>query len=379
MIGPSSTFLLLSLCTQLLFLSCNVFEANSDRIDSVGDSSPTPEVVRDFAPDQLSTQSIIPNVAISHYDRLPPVADIVEVVGPAVVGIATQTQTEDFYPLRGSSVQSGTGFFISSEGHVVTNYHVIYGGRKIQVTTHTGHTYDAEVVGSDPGTDLAVLKVEEVTPFSFVSFADPASVRVGEWVIAIGNALGLQGGPTVTVGVVGALDRTLPTGTTLFTDLVQTDAAINEGNSGGPLVNLKGEVIGINTIVVDTAQGIGFSVGTFTAVPVVESILQYGRVVWPWLGVSVGDVTPGVALELGLDDLYGVLVHAVWPDSPAAQAGVETGDLIIQLHEADVPTVRELQSIIRNDLEVGQVVILEIVRGDDLVRTEVALAEMPRR
>ena len=273
------------------------------------------------------------------------VSDIVDLVRPAVVSIATEVTIDDPFFGNRSSVQSGTGFFINSQGNVVTNHHVIQEAKNIQVTTDEGKVYNATIVGTDTLTDLAVLKLESEGVFPSISFADPDSVRVGEWVIAIGNALGLPGGPTVTVGVVAALDRTLPAGNLRLTDLVQTDAAINEGNSGGPLINLNGEVVGINSIVVSSAQGIGFAVGTFTAVPVVQSILENGEVIWPWLGISVNDITSNTALELNLTPREGVLIEFVWPETPAEFGGLRQGDVIVELQESEIKNVRHLQKL----------------------------------
>ena len=228
---------------------------------------------------------------------LPSVADVVEAVRPSVVNITTRVETGSFLFRRFGATANGTGAIIHSDGYLVTNFHVVYGATRIVVTMDDGSHYEASVVGVDPATDLAVLKIEGEGPFPALSFAPPESVRVGDWAIAIGNALGLPGGPSVTLGVVGAIDRSLTTQQQSLTDLIQTDAAINEGNSGGPLVDLNGEVIGINTAVVRGAQGMGFSVSSFTVVPVVQSILQYGRVRWPWMGVSASPTSrpPGPA------------------------------------------------------------------------------------
>lgn len=309
------------------------------------------------------------------------VSDIVDEVRPAVVSIATEVLLDDmFFGNFGnqSTIQSGTGFFINSEGYVVTNHHVIQGARNIQITTDEGHLYKANIVGMDSLTDLAVLKLDSDEIFPSISFADPDKIRVGEWVIAIGNALGLPGGPTVTVGVVAALDRTLPAGNLHLTDLVQTDAAINEGNSGGPLINLKGEVVGINSIVVSSAQGIGFAVGMFTAVPVVKSILENGRVIWPWLGVSVNDITSNTALELKLTPRDGVLIEFVWPESPAALVQIEQGDVIVQLQGSKIRNVRHLQTLLRGSYSVGEEVSITILRQGERITSQITLAEMPR-
>ncbi|MFN3974899.1 MAG: S1C family serine protease [Dehalococcoidia bacterium] len=309
---------------------------------------------------------------------LPQVAEVVARVTPGVVSIAAETQGVDIFlrPIRG--VSTGTGVIFDPAGYIVTNDHVISGARRVQVTLSDERSFESKIVGRDPLTDLAVLKIDAPDPLPALPFADPDTVQVGEWVIAIGNALGLPGEPTVTVGVVSALNRSTSVGERVYNDLIQTDAAINEGNSGGPLVNLKGEVVGINTIVVREAQGIGFAVGNTTVVPVARSIVANGRVVWPWLGVGVDNLTAGKALELGLPLREGVLVQAVQRGSPASKAGVQPGDVITALNGVAVPNVRKLQRLLREELKVGQVVTVTLRRGNQTLERQVTLEEFPR-
>ena len=309
---------------------------------------------------------------------LPSVADVVEAVRPSVVNITTRVETGSFLFRRFGATANGTGAIIHSDGYLVTNFHVVYGATRIVVTMDDGSHYEASVVGVDPATDLAVLKIEGEGPFPALSFAPPESVRVGDWAIAIGNALGLPGGPSVTLGVVGAIDRSLTTQQQSLTDLIQTDAAINEGNSGGPLVDLNGEVIGINTAVVRGAQGMGFSVSSFTVVPVVQSILQYGRVRWPWMGVGISDITAPMALQLDLEDRRGVIIGRVWPDSPAQSAGILTGDILINLDGHEIDSLRTLQRIMREELSVGDEILAVFLRQAQPIELLVELAEMPR-
>lgn len=309
---------------------------------------------------------------------LPSVAEVVEAVRPAVVNITTRVEAGSFLFRRFGATGNGTGAIIQSDGYVVTNFHVINGATRIVITTDDGRHFDATVVGTDPVTDLAVLKIDGDGPFPALPFAPPDSVRVGDWAIAIGNALGLPGGPSVTLGVVGAIDRSLTTQQQSLTDLIQTDAAINEGNSGGPLVDLNGEVIGINTAVVRGAQGMGFSVSSFTVVPVVQSILQHGRVRWPWMGVGISDITAPVALQMDLDDRRGVLIGRVWPNSPAQDAGIETGDILINLDGHDVDSLRSLQRVMREELSVGDEALAVFLRDGQPIELLVKLAEMPR-
>ena len=309
---------------------------------------------------------------------LPSVASVVEAVRPSVVNITTRVETGSLIFRSFGGTGNGTGVIIHSDGYLVTNYHVVNGATRIVVTMDDGGYYEASVVGVDPATDLAVLLIQGDGPFPALSFAPPDSVRVGDWAIAIGNALGLPGGPSVTLGVVGAIDRSLTTQQQSLTDLIQTDAAINEGNSGGPLVDLNGEVIGINTAVVRGAQGMGFSVSSFTVVPVVQSILQYGRVRWPWMGVGISDITAPMALQLDLEDRRGVLIGRVWPDSPAQEAGILSGDILINLDGHQIDSLRTLQRVMREELSVGDEVLAVSLREGQPIELLVKLAEMPR-
>ena len=309
---------------------------------------------------------------------LPSVASVVEAVRPSVVNITTRVEAGSFIFRTFGGTGNGTGVIIHSDGYLVTNYHVVNGATRIVVTMDDGSYFEATVVGVDPATDLAVLLIEGDGPFPALSFAPPDSVRVGDWAIAIGNALGLPGGPSVTLGVVGAIDRSLTTQQQSLTDLIQTDAAINEGNSGGPLVDLNGEVIGINTAVVRGAQGMGFSVSSFTVVPVVQSILQYGRVRWPWMGVGISDITAPLALQMDLEDRRGVLIGRVWPDSPAQEAGILSGDILINLDGHQIDSLRTLQRVMREELSVGDEVLAVSLREGQPIELLVKLAEMPR-
>ncbi|GBD11811.1 Putative serine protease HhoA [bacterium HR23] len=337
-----------------------------------------PEATPRPAPSPTASFAPVAQVSAPSTPTLPSVAEVVAKVAPSVVAIAAETQGVDIFlrPIRG--VSTGTGVIFDPAGYIVTNDHVIADARRVLVTLSDERTFDAKVVGRDPLTDLAVLKIDAPEPLPALPFADPEAIQVGEWVIAIGNALGLPGQPTVTVGVVSALDRSTSVGDRVYNDLVQTDAAINEGNSGGPLVNLRGEVVGINTIVVREAQGIGFAVGNTTVVPVVKSIVAHGRVIWPWLGVGVDNVTPGKALELGLPVREGVLVQGVQRGGPAAKAGIQAGDVITAINGMPVPNVRKLQRILREDFKVGQQVTVTLHRGSQTLEKQVVLEEFPR-
>ncbi|MFH1560105.1 MAG: trypsin-like peptidase domain-containing protein [Chloroflexota bacterium] len=342
------------------------------------DSTATPTVTPDS-----STATATPTIPPSPTGGplLPSVSEVVAKVKPSVVSIAVTTLIEEctfFFGCRTVEQDSaGTGVIFDPEGLVVTNNHVVAGASKITVFLVDERTFEAELVGRDPASDLAVIKIPQ-EDYAAVEFADPDKLKVGDWVIAIGNALALDGGPTVTLGIVGALDRAINTEDSRLFDMIQTDAAINPGNSGGPLVNLDGQVVGINTAKTQGGEGIGFAVSTFTVVPVVESILEHGRVVFAWLGVGVGgDVTPVIAAQQNLSVSRGVLVSSADLGGPAAAAGVRAGDVIIAFDGAEVNTIKQLQRAIRG-YDIGYKAEVTIVRGKETKSFRVTLEEQPR-
>ena len=312
---------------------------------------------------------------------LPSLADVVARATPAVVAVATPVPRYDFFGriIDMEWQTSGTGFIISPDGYVLTNNHVVQGARAVQVVLANRDTRPATVVGSDSLIDLAVLKIEgEGLPT--LPLGDASALPVGDWVIAIGNALALPGGPTVTVGVVSALDRTLQTdpGSPPLENLIQTDATINPGNSGGPLVNLQGEVVGINTAVIRGAQaeGLGFAVSIDVARAAARQIIETGRVAWPYLGIAPGELNPAQAEELGLEDARGVLVLEV-VGQPAARAGIQPGDVIVGLDSHPVPTTAELTRLLRTRFRVGQAVQVRLLRDGREVTVTATLGERP--
>lgn len=309
---------------------------------------------------------------------LPSVTEVVDKVRPAVVSILTETVEYSFFfqpiPRRGA----GSGVIFQPDGYILTNNHVVEGADKIAVSLPDRRTFPGKVVGTDPLTDLAVVKVE-AKGLPIAPFGDSEKLRVGDWVIAIGNAQALPGGPTVTIGIVSALGRSIPTSSqVMLHDLIQTDAAINEGNSGGPLINLAGEVVGINTAIIAGAQNIGFAISAASALPVREELVKNGRVVWPWLGISAATLTPAIASELKLSASQGVLIDAVYQDSPAHKAGLRRNDVIVQLAGEKIETIGELQKTLRKH-KIGEAVEIAFVRNSDTKKTQATLAEMPRR
>ena len=315
--------------------------------------------------------------------QLPDIAGVVERVRPAVVSVVSEVLTRDLFGRLFSDTQSGSGVIFDSRGFLLTNNHVVAGTSRVTVTLDDGAQFEAEVTGTDSLTDLAVLKIEG-REFPWVPLADPTTVRVGDWVIAIGNALALPGGPTVTVGVVSGLDRPFQISTNLqLYGLIQTDASINPGNSGGPLVTLQGEVAGINTVVArgDRAgreiEGIGFAVGMDTAVPVAGELIEKGRVQWAWMGVFLDDLDAEKAARVGVPLREGVLIPDLLRDGPAWEGGVRPGDVVVSMAGQKVSTVRDFIRLMRLDVHPGQDVEVVAFREKVELTFTVRLGERP--
>lgn len=278
---------------------------------------------------------------------------------------------------------AGSGFIYDPAGYIVTNNHVVEGAEKLTVTLPPpdGRTFDAQLVGRDPQTDLAVLKING-SNLPTVPLGRSADLRVGDWVVAIGNALALEGGPTVTAGVVSALgrDEQVPSGANgrpgpVLYDLIQTDAAINPGNSGGPLVNLRGEVVGVNTLGATSAQGIGFAVSIDGAKGIVESLRANGRVVRAYMGIGGRSVTQAVAVANGLPRTDGVYVSEVVAGSPAAAGGIQQGDIIIALDAVPVKSLKDLQGALTTTFKPGATVAVKVARAGGNATVPVTLGE----
>ena len=285
----------------------------------------------------------------------------------------------DIFGFRNSGFSSGSGVIFDSRGYILTNNHVIQGATKVIVTLEDDRQIEAKIVGTDRLSDLAVLKIDgEVFPVA--PLATSSSIRVGDWVIAIGNALALPGGPTVTVGVVSALGRTFDVqpGVSIY-DLIQTDAVINPGNSGGPLLNLDGEVVGINTATLRNfeVEGIGFAVSVDTAFQVSQELIKKGRVQWAFIGVGMADLDPQSAAQAGLSAREGIVVTGVLEDGPAWRGGIRGGDIIVSFGGDEVPTTRELIKLLRLEYKVGQGVAIEVVRQGKQQTFNIVLGERP--
>ena len=268
----------------------------------------------------------------------------------------------------------GSGFVFSADGYIVTNNHVIEGADSIKVNLQAGkngdHSYDAEVIGTDKETDLALLKIKADKPLPYLAFGDSDALKVGQWVMAIGNPFGLD--HTVTAGIVSAKGRTIGAGP--YDNFIQTDASINRGNRGGPLINLDGQVIGINTAIVASGQGIGFAIPSGLARQVIEQLKEYKSVKRGWLGVSIQDVDENSAKALGLAEARGALVSSVTEGDPAQKAGIKAGDVIVSVDGMAVDDAGDLTRKI-GDLLPGVKITLSIWREGKTVTIPLVLGE----
>jgi len=285
------------------------------------------------------------------------VTEAVERLSESVVSIDSVRVTRDFryglVPIEGK----GSGLIIDRKGYVITNNHVIDGATRVQVHLKDGRTFFGEVVGLDSSTDIAVIKVD-ADNLPAASLGDSEKLKVGQIALAIGNTLGLQGGPTVSMGVVSALGRPLPGTDFIFEGLIQTDTAINPGNSGGPLADIGGNVIGMNTAMIPFAQGVGFAIPVNTMKWVVQQILEKGRVIRPWLGISGANMNQAIARRYDLPADSGVLVVEVDSRGPAYEAGMRVGDVIIQIGSHPVKQMKDIlmalsKLAIKEEVEVG--------------------------
>jgi serine protease Do len=304
------------------------------------------------------------------------IQEILSRVEPAVVSIRTRSLSlGDFLrPVPGEG--AGTGFVIAPDGVLVTNNHVVSGAQTIEVVFADDRKMPARVLGRDPTTDLAVLKVD-ATDLPVAALGDSSALKVGDDVIAIGNALGLEGGPTVTRGIVSAEDRTITAESGIRLEhVIQTDTAINPGNSGGPLVNSAGEVVGINTAVAGDAQNIGFSIAINAAKPIIEELRQGTTKSRPFLGVKMITFTPEYADGLGVTVDSGAVVADVTAGSGAEVAGLRTGDVITSIDGKDVKAAEDVTSAV-NAHKPGEEIKLTFVRRDQTQEVTVKLGERP--
>jgi S1-C subfamily serine protease len=315
---------------------------------------------------------------------------VAQKVKPAVVQITNEQVQFNGFTNEPFTVPAGvgSGVIYDQQGHILTNNHVVEGAQQLTVALPDGTTYPAKLVGSDPYTDLAVLQVEGKN-LPVAQFGDSQQLQVGDWVVAIGNALALPGGPTVSAGLVSALGRTVQepgqtdnsSGPYLF-DVIQTDAPINPGNSGGPLIDLQGNVVGINTLVAGQAepgvqaQGIGFAISIATAKPIADQLVATGHAVHPYLGVQQIPLNPVIASRLNTSAKSGVAIVTVGPGTPAATAGLRSRDVITAIDGTSVTDDSVFAKLI-DSRKPGDTITLTVARGQQTVELKATLAKRP--
>jgi serine protease Do len=300
---------------------------------------------------------------------------VIAEVMPSVVSITTKFVASDFFGRQYMEYTSGSGILIDGEGHIVTNNHVVEDAQSIYLELVDGRSFSADIVGTDPLSDLAVIKID-ATDLLYVNWGDSSSLSLGEWVLAIGNALGE--GVIVTQGIVSRLNASVDVGGNTLYGLIQTTTAINPGNSGGPLVNMAGEVIGITSvkIVASEVEGMGFAISSNEAKPVIEDLIRHGRVTYPWLGVGVRTLNSLIAAarDLSLDE--GTLIETIVAGSPAEAAGLRVGDVITFFNDQEISNTADLVQAIRTS-RIGEEVEIVFVRGEDTRTTSARLIERP--
>jgi serine protease Do len=327
-------------------------------------------------------------------------SDIVRQASPAVVNISTTIKAPDeeqfanpefpsdpiieFYrrferemrPKNQKLTSLGSGFIISADGLIVTNNHIVNEAEEIKVTLadDSNKKYTAKLIGADPKTDIALLKIEVTTPLPYIIMGDSNASQVGDWVITIGNPFGFLGG-TVTAGIISAKARNLNSG---LEDFIQTDAAINKGNSGGPLLNTKGEVIGINTALISTNMsggniGIGFAISSAMAKPIIEQLRTKGSVLRGWLGVVIQNLNEDLMNAFDSKELQGVVINKIMENSPAARAKLRIGDVIIAYNNNEIKTAANLQKLVA-ETAINSIAKLKLVRDGKVIEVDVQIA-----
>jgi serine protease Do len=337
-----------------------------------------------------------PNVPRQIMETSRAFSEIASAVSPAVVNISTtkvfKRDTEplfedpffDFFrpfhdlrmPKKWKEQSLGSGVIVSSDGYIITNNHVVEKSDEIKVTLLDKRMFKGRIVGADPKTDIAIVKIDAAN-LPTIPWGDSEKLQVGEFVLAIGNPYGLS--HTVTMGIISAVGRA-NVGIADYEDFIQTDAAINPGNSGGPLVNIRGELIGINTAIFSRTggyQGIGFAVPTNMVRPLMSQLIQKGKIIRGWLGVTIQEMTPEIAQKFGLEKSRGALVSDVTKGSPAEKAGILRGDIVIEFNRKEVKDVASLRNMVSQS-KVGSDVLIKILRSGKEYTVRLVVAELPR-
>mgnify|MGYP001151106369 CR=1 FL=1 len=306
---------------------------------------------------------------------LPDFRPVVAEVMPSVVSITTELVASDFFGRQYVEYVRGSGILIDGEGYIVTNNHVVEDAQSIYLELVDGRSFSADIVGTDPLSDLAVIKID-AADLPYANWGDSSSLSRGEWVLAIGNALGE--GIIVTQGIVSRLNASVDIGGNTLYGLIGTTAAINPGNSGGPLVNMSGEVIGITSvkIVASEVEAMGFAISSDEAKPVIEDLIRHGHVTYPWLGVGVRTVNSLIAAARDLSVDRGAFIQTVVAGSPAEAAGLRVGDVITRFNDQETSNIADLVQAIRTS-KIDEEVEIVFVRGEDFKTTSAQLIERP--
>jgi len=367
------------------FLICLVilitlpFAASGCSVEITFPDTQTPSV-EDSTTSSSDSDPINPNWALSsdgdEAPVLPDIASVVALVKPSVVAINTEVVSFNIFNQAYTQEGAGSGWIIDDSGIIVTNAHVVEGAESVTVTLSDDRTFTAESWYADTLTDLAIIKID-ASGLQAASIGDSTDMNVGDWVVAIGNPLGL--GISAKEGIVSRLNvsTTLSSGQTLY-DLIETSAAINPGNSGGPLVNMKGEVIGITSIKIASVgvEGLGYAISSNVASPIIEEIIQEGYVTRPWMGVSLQDVTPFLQIMNDLSVDKGAFVTEVEAISPASEAGIRSGDVIVAYDNTEITNANDLLTAIHSS-QIGDEVKITYWRGDAQYFATVELDENP--
>jgi serine protease Do len=362
----------------VLALALPIAAACSDSGDGGSDATSTPAASGSETPGQGGGSASAPSIRSE--DGLTTV-QIVDKLAPSIVRVQTEGATIDQFGRVAPSTGIGTGVIIDTDGHIVTNNHVVTAGTgdqpsdNITVTLADQTTAPANIVGRDVATDLAVLKIDapNLTP---AVWGDANELQVGQEVVAIGYALGLEGAPSVTRGVISATNRTISEQPYTIPDAIQTDAGINPGNSGGPLVNARGEVIGINTAIIQNAQNIGFSISAGLAQPVVQQLISAGSITRAYVGIGSVDVNPAIARNFDLPVDHGIVVTLVADGSPAQRAGLQRNDVITAIDGQAIDNNGELLALLA-EKQSGDTVHVTYYRDSGQQQTDLTLGERP--
>lgn len=309
--------------------------------------------------------------------QFPSFADLAEKLTPSVVNISSfsQSETENGEGNTPLSESLGSGFIIDGNGYIITNNHVVDKAESISITLSDNTKTEARVIGKDPKTDLALIKIETKRPLNAVKFGDSDKIRVGDWVLAIGNPFGL--GSSVTAGIVSAKSRDIESGP--YDSFIQTDASINQGNSGGPMFNLQGEVIGISSVIFSTtgaSQGVGFAIPANLAGWVISQLKEHGEVKRGWIGIKIQPNTPEIADSLGISANQGVVVSGVTEQGPAQKAGLQAGDIVLSFNRQPIDNTKNLSRLIA-ETKIGTPAPIEIWRSGQKQTLTVPIELMP--